>query len=183
MADIETHRAGETTGLHTPVGSRRSFFSWLITASAGLIGISLAVPLAGYVASPALRRRGKEWVEAGSVTDLPVGVPVQRDLVMHITDGYRATVSVKGVWALRRASGEVTVYSPICTHLGCGYRWEGEEKIFKCPCHGSVFDVDGKVIEGPAPRPLDRLPVKVENDRLFVVYEEFKAGIPKQVEI
>jgi menaquinol-cytochrome c reductase iron-sulfur subunit len=183
MADIEHGSEAEKTGLHTPIGSRRSFFSWLITASAGLVGVSLAVPLAGYVASPALKRRGKEWVEAGSVTDLPVGVPVQHDLVMHITDGYQAIVSRKGVWALRRPSGEVTVYSPICTHLGCGYRWDGEEKTFKCPCHGSVFDVDGQVIGGPAPRPLDRLPVKIENGRLLVTYEEFKSGTPKQVEL
>jgi menaquinol-cytochrome c reductase iron-sulfur subunit len=43
--------------------------------------------------------------------------------------------------------------------------------------------VNGKVIAGPAPRPLDRLPVKVENDHLFVIYKEFKAGTPQQIEL
>lgn len=166
-----------------PDGARRSFFAWLILASAGLIGISLAVPLGGYVASPALKRREKSWVDVGPVADLPVGEPAQRDVVMTIADGYQEVAAVKGVWALRREADEVTVYSPICTHLGCGFRWDGEEKKFKCPCHGSMFDTEGKVVGGPAPRPLDRLPVKIENGRLMVQYKEFKSGTKGREEI
>ena len=167
----------------TPLGARRSFFAWLIMASAGLIGISLAVPLGGYVVSPALKRREKSWVDAGLVADLPVGEPAQRDVTMTLADGYREIAAVKGVWALRREANEVTVYSPICTHLGCGFRWDGEEKKFKCPCHGSMFDAEGKVVGGPAPRPLDRLPVRIENGRLMVQYQEFKSGVKAQEEI
>ena len=117
---------------NTPSGSRRSFFTWLIVAAAGLIGISLAVPLSGYVASPALKRRERRWVDAGPVSDLPVGEPAQRDLIMTVTDGYMEAAAVKGVWALRRATNEVTVYSPICTHLGCGFRWDVGARRFKC---------------------------------------------------
>src|SRR5437879_3001001 len=83
----------------------------------------------------------------------------------------------------RLATNEVTVYSPICTHLGCGYRWDAGEKEFKCPCHGSVFDLNGKVVGGPAPRSLDRLPVKIENGHLLVQYKEFKSGTKQQIEI
>jgi menaquinol-cytochrome c reductase iron-sulfur subunit len=74
------------------------------------------------------------------------------------------------------------VFSPLCPHLGCGYRWEGTERKFKCPCHGSVYAITGEVLAGPAPRPLDTLPTKVENGRLLVIYEEFKAGLPAKVE-
>jgi menaquinol-cytochrome c reductase iron-sulfur subunit len=168
---------------HTPSGSRRSFFTWLIVAAAGLIGISLAVPLSGYVASPAFKRRERRWEDAGPVSDLPVGEPTQRDLVMTIPDGYMQVAAVKGIWALRRATNEVTVYSPICTHLGCGFRWDWSVRRFKCPCHGSEFDPDGKVVAGPAPRPLDRLPVKVENGHLLVQYKEFKSGTTQQIEL
>ena len=167
----------------TPSGSRRSFFTWLIVAAAGVIGISLAVPLSGYVVSPALKRRERRWVDAGPVSDLPVGEPAQRDLVMTIPDGYMEVAAVKGIWALRRATNEVTVYSPICTHLGCGFRWDRSARRFKCPCHGSEYDPEGKVVAGPAPRPLDRLPVKVENGHLLVQYKEFKSGTTRQIEL
>jgi len=168
---------------NTPSGSRRSFFTWLIVAAAGLIGISLAVPLSGYVASPALKRRERRWVDAGPVSDLPVGEPAQRDLIMTVTDGYMEVAAVKGIWALRQATNEVMVYSPICTHLGCGYRWDGGARKFKCPCHGSEVDLNGKVVGGPAPRPLDRLPVKIENGHLLVQYKEFKSGTKQRIEI
>jgi menaquinol-cytochrome c reductase iron-sulfur subunit len=168
---------------NTPSASRRSFFTWLIVAAAGLIGISLAVPLSVYVASPALKRRERRWMDAGPVSDLPVGEPTQRDLVMTIPDGYMEVAAVKGIWALRRATNEVTVYSPICTHLGCGFRWDATSRRFTCPCHGSEFDPDGNVVGGPAARPLDRLPVKVENGNLLVQYKEYKSGTTQQIEI
>ena len=44
-----------------------------------------------------------------------------------------------------------------CPHLGCGYRWDDADHHFKCPCHGSVYDIAGKVVGGPPPRPLDAL--------------------------
>jgi menaquinol-cytochrome c reductase iron-sulfur subunit len=166
-----------------PLGARRSFFAWLIMAAAGLIGIGLGGPLAGYLVSPAFKRRERSWVDAGPVADLPLGEPAQRDVAMTTADGYREVAAVKGIWALRREANEVTVYSPICTHLGCGFRWDDADKKFKCPCHGSMFDTEGKVVGGPAPRPLDRLPVKIENGRLLVQYQEFKSGTKDQVEI
>ena len=170
-------------GLVTPIGTRRTFFQWVIAAAAGVSGLGLAGPLAGYLVSPALKRREQPWVEVGKVDNLPAGEPKQLDYVATIHDGYVETKTHKAVWAVKQADGEVAVFSPMCPHLGCGFHWDGGEHKFKCPCHGSVFDVSGQVVAGPAPRRLDRLPSKSEDGRLLVIYKEFKSGVRDQVEL
>jgi len=170
-------------GVYTPIGPRRRFFQWVTGAIFGVIGLGLAIPLTGYIISPALKRRSKPWVDVGSVDELVPGEPKQLAHVLPIQDGYIELRAVKSVWAVRQSKDEITVFSPICPHLGCGFRWDDGERKFKCPCHGSDYSVTGQVLAGPAPRPLDVLPNKVEHRRLFVMYKEFKAGLPKQVEL
>lgn len=58
--------------------------------------------------------------------------------------------------AYRSPSGDLSVVSPVCTHLGCHVAWNPEATSWDCPCHGSRFDTDGGVIEGPALRPLEQ---------------------------
>jgi len=55
-----------------------------------------------------------------------------------------------------------------CTHLGCTVPWREDEGLFHCPCHSSLFNRNGEVIGGPAPRPLDLFPLRVEEDELVV---------------
>jgi len=172
--------AGASTG---PGGGRRRFFQLVIKASAGLIGFSLAGPLVGYLISPAFKRRAQPWVDVASAGEMSTGVPKQLEYVATVQDGYLETKTQKAVWAVKQTSGEVTVFSPMCTHLGCGYHWDAGGQQFKCPCHGSVFDISGRVVGGPAPRPLDALPSKVDNGRLLVVFKEFKSGVSKQLEL
>ena len=163
--------------------SRRRFFEWVIRASAGFIGLGLAIPLVGYVISPALKRRRQPWVDVGAVDALPTGVPSQLEYVATVQDGYHETKTEKAVWAVKQPDAQVTVFSPMCTHLGCGYHWDSTAQQFKCPCHGSVFDLSGRVVAGPAPRPLDTLPSRVDNGRLLVMFKEYKSGVSRQIEL
>lgn len=166
-----------------PADTRRTFFNWLIGAAAAVIGIGLAVPLTGYVISPALKRREQSWVPVGGEDELKVLEPKPLEYVTTVRDGWMETKVQRSVWAVKQPDGSITVFSPICTHLGCAYRWDESDRKFKCPCHLSVFAITGEVLGGPAPRPLDRLPVKVENGRLLVIYKEFRPGLQKSVEI
>lgn len=70
--------------------------------------------------------------------------------------GQAGIVSVDGSAAAvyRDPSGEMHGLSPTCTHLRCGVQWNDAENTWDCPCHGSRFDIDGKVLSGPATEPL-----------------------------
>ena len=56
----------------------------------------------------------------------------------------------------RDEDGELHVVSAVCTHLGCIVTWNGAEKSWDCPCHGSRFDYDGRVLHGPALKDLEK---------------------------
>ncbi len=66
-------------------------------------------------------------------------------------------------YLVRLADGGFMALSRKCTHLGCTVPWVASEKKFICPCHSSVFDVSGAVVQSPAPRPLDMFAVMIEN--------------------
>jgi Rieske Fe-S protein len=63
----------------------------------------------------------------------------------------------KRVAAYRNDAGAVTQVSPVCTHMGCNVAWNAAERTWDCPCHGSRFEPNGKVIAGPAESPLPRV--------------------------
>ncbi len=92
------------------------------------------------------------------------------------------TVSTKwqaqfNIWVVNaEVDGAPIIYalSTVCTHLGCTPNWlEGEQK-FKCPCHGSGFYKDGVNFEGPAPRPLERVGLRLAEDGMLEVDKSVK---------
>jgi cytochrome b6-f complex iron-sulfur subunit len=77
-----------------------------------------------------------------------------------------------GFWVIkgRNEKNEPIIYalSTICTHLGCNPNWLEGDRKFKCPCHGSGFQISGINFEGPAPRPLERFAIKRDGDQIIV---------------
>ena len=66
-------------------------------------------------------------------------------------------------WWSHTENGMKALYK-VCTHLGCLYEWKDQTHRFECPCHGSRFRQDGRVIRGPAARDLDEFVVTVYDD-------------------
>lgn len=66
------------------------------------------------------------------------------------------------------AEPNISAVNPTCTHRGCIVGWQVEKKALICPCHGSKFDINGEVIEGPATEPLATYEVKTEGDSVLV---------------
>jgi ubiquinol-cytochrome c reductase iron-sulfur subunit len=70
----------------------------------------------------------------------------------------------------------ILCYSKICTHVGCPISlWEQQTHNLLCPCHQSTFDLadNGKVVFGPAARPLPQLPLSVDGDGYLVATSDF----------
>ena len=91
-----------------------------------------------------------EYVESGEVDSVEQikpgeGAIIRRGLAKHAV--YRAD------------DGTITERSAVCTHVGCIVHWNGFEKCWDCPCHGSQFLPDGSVLNGPAVRPLSEVRV------------------------
>ena len=75
-------------------------------------------------------------------------------------DGKIVDLGGEKVAAFRDADGTVTAVSPYCTHLRCIVSFDNASGEWHCPCHGSRFATDGRVLGGPAKRPLQALSIK-----------------------
>lgn len=76
----------------------------------------------------------------------------ETDSLKRLRPGTGKVVEVdeKKIAAYRDEQGNIHALSPVCTHAGCIIDWNSEEKSWDCPCHGARYDIDGKVLTGPA---------------------------------
>lgn len=135
------------------LASRRDFLTGFGTAACALATLGSGVVTLDYL-NPKVLFEPPSMFRAGSAADYPDGtVRFNREQRTYVIGG------LGGVYAL----------AAVCTHLGCVTRYLSDENIIACPCHGSRFDLEGNVIQGPAPRPLPWLEVQIDSaDTLFV---------------
>lgn len=147
---------------------RRVFCLSCIYGLSSLMGVALAVPAGLYLFLPPKTRKEAEWVDAGDLGQLEGQNPQEVAFRRIRMDGWKVTSEKGSAWVVKLSEKEVVAFSPACTHLGCAYHWNDRQHEFQCPCHGSAFGVDGRVLRGPAPRPLDRYEVKLEGSELWL---------------
>jgi menaquinol-cytochrome c reductase iron-sulfur subunit len=154
----------------------------------GVLGLGLAaipaVPAIGFVLHP-LRKpgggggeKGPGFVAAGKRAAFG-STPVRVDLRADRVDAWSRETDVKlgSCWVLEQ-DGKLTALSTTCPHLGCAVDYDAEAKKFKCPCHRSAFSLDGKVEEGPSPRPMDTLELQESEGLVAIRFQRFKTGVP-----
>jgi menaquinol-cytochrome c reductase iron-sulfur subunit len=92
-----------------------------------------------------------------------------------------------GAVYLRRRSGsdEVEAFSATCPHTGCFVAFNRDRGAYQCPCHGSVFKVDGQLESGPSPRGLDKLDAAArpsgDQKEIWVRYVDYYSGIKEKI--
>lgn len=164
-------------------GTRRQFMIAATGVLTFLCGLVMGLPLIGSFIGPSFQPAKKKWITVAGLMDLPAGQPVSLSVSDIQVDAYLREPVIKHLWVIKHSDSDVTVFSPICTHLGCHYNWNSASGRFECPCHRSVYAPDGTVLGGPAPRRLDTLATRIENGRLFVNWQQFRSGIPEKIPV
>lgn len=168
---------------------RRSFFLWLIAVGGAAMGGLLSVPLVRYTLYPLFAKTTSlSWSDLGKTSNYAALTdPERKDIQIKQIDGWRESVSKKPVYVAkgkRKPSVNNTeILTAVCPHLGCEVPWNAAEGKFVCPCHGSKFAADGSLLQGPATRGMDTLPIKVQANKLMVRYEYFQALLPYKKEV
>ena len=128
-------------------------------ARAGLV--TMGVAAAGVLA--ACGGGGSDTPEDAPAQDAPAaGEPLAQVADIPVGGALSATgADGKPIILLQPEAGTVTAVSAVCTHQGCTVAPDGDQ--LKCPCHGSVFDLTGGNVSGPAPSPLPAVDVHVSD--------------------
>ena len=130
---------------------RRQMLTRVGTAGAVVAGVAVLAACGGGTDTPAATPNADGSL--AKVADIPVG-------------GSLSAVSGSDkILLVQATAGTVTAYSAICTHQGCTV--SPGKKTLNCPCHGSVFDLTGAPVSGPAKKPLPPFDVHVENGAVF----------------
>ena len=168
--------------------SRRTFFKSASIGIGSVLTVLLGYPLITSIVSKSKTLAAKIFSNLGSLNSIqnsfsPFEQPTKLNFSNTVQDAFISTIKPEQVWVVKKSPDNLKVFSPICPHLGCRYNWDEGRKLFVCPCHNSIYTIDGKVVSGPAPRGLDELPIEIRNENLYVKYEKFQVGIPEKIVI
>lgn len=155
MSEAKDMSAG--TGEQAEGVTRREFLATAVVAGTFLAtGIAIVNAVIRYLIPPAESIAGtSESIEVAALADVP--------------DGTAKNFPYNGVpCAIINLKGEIRGFSRVCTHLDCAIDWDVASRTFVCPCHAAVFDTNGAVVSGPAPKPIPRLKVDVKDGKIFV---------------
>jgi Rieske Fe-S protein len=131
----------EATELRT---SRRRFLNGLLGVSAGTLLAAVVYPILRYLSPPRIPEATTAQVEAGPLNDpelLEKGFKIIR-------------FGAEPVILLRVSETDVRAFSATCTHLDCIVEYHPDRKMIHCNCHGGEYDLNGRNVAGPPPRPL-----------------------------
>jgi menaquinol-cytochrome c reductase iron-sulfur subunit len=155
--------------------TRRGLFTGGALAAGGIASAAFGLPALGFALGPVFEDQDpRRWQDVGPVGDfleadgrpLPNYLPRVITLIGDIGESGKTTIYVRG--EDRGPRLEFIAISTRCAHLGCPVRYVQASQRFICPCHGGVYDDQGKVTGGPPVRPLDRFYTRIRDGRVQI---------------
>ena len=179
--------------------SRRRFIR---RSTLAVWGLSATASVAGalYMLYPNLAGQFGSSFTVGNKTDFPASVPTKFQLnsagvfyqqpaktyLIHMAPNTPFTLTGAGLtsqlnyeWVVKDSDGSywIALYQR-CVHLGCTVPFRDDCDSFKCPCHGSHYNVDGEYLDGPAPRSLDRFQLSFQGSSVIVDTGALNEAVP-----
>ncbi len=139
------------------LGTSRRAVNWFLATSLGAFLVAVFYPVSRYLVPP----------EVGESTAGTVTLPLKAAEVKPNSGQIFKFGSRPGI-LIRTPAGELRAFSAVCTHLNCTVQYRGDLGQIWCACHNGHFDLNGKNVEGPPPRPLDAFVVNVRGDQIVV---------------
>jgi Rieske Fe-S protein len=136
---------------------RRKFLNWFLSTTAGAFVISVTYPLSRYLIPP----------EVEESTASTVTLPIKPNDV-KANSGQIFRFGSQPAILIKDSNGEMKAFSAVCTHLACIVQYRSDISHIWCACHNGHFDLNGRNIEGPPPKPLEQFVVNVRADQIVV---------------
>jgi Rieske Fe-S protein len=135
---------------------RRQFLERFLATSVGTLAMAVIYPVVRFLSPPKVEEDVGSRVLAGKVSE------IAKDSWKIFPMG-----SDPGI-LIEKTPGEYRAYSAVCTHLQCTVQFDKNGRRIWCACHNGVYDLEGRNVSGPPPRPLTSYKVDVSGDDIFV---------------
>ena len=136
--------------------SRRFFLNTLLGSGAAATAASILYPILRFVIPPA------------TTESAVMSVSVARTQAVPVNSGTIFKFGAEPGLLVRTSEGELRAFSARCTHLNCTVQYDPGSRLIVCACHNGQFDLTGKNIGGPPPKPLLVFNVNVRGDDIVV---------------
>lgn len=157
MTDIRSEESIDTpTSLTSPLPNRRSFLDYLLGTSAVATLAAIVYPIIRFMTPPQVVESSESSVLAAKLSEVP------------INSGKIFKFGSKPGIIVRTDAGELKACSATCTHLECIVQYRADIKHIWCACHNGHYNLDGRNISGPPPRPLDQYKVSTSGEDIWV---------------
>ncbi len=137
--------------------SRRGFVNGLLSAGFTGLAVWMLYPVVRYLIPP----------PAGQATVASVTLP-RAPATIKANSGRIFRFGTQPGLLLKTPAGELRAFTAVCTHLNCTVQYREDHQDLWCACHNGVYDLNGKNVSGPPPRPLEPYKVLVKGDEIAV---------------